>query len=80
MNDPDNKPTRESLLAKVMEELRQREKSTEAIYRTTSGAVARELERLWLLGYDVKVLDMLKDLREHLNRIIAELEQHPLKT
>ena len=74
MTEELKKPTKESLLAAAIKEVRRRDRAADAVFFAMSGAIVRERQRMWSDGYDVSIYTMLKDVRERLNEAIAKEE------
>lgn len=65
-----NNDIKAAILAKVNQNLRERDKSVQAIWYAMEGKLLTEQDRLYRMGIKVEVEDLLKDIRRLLDETI----------
>ena len=58
----DNNDIKAAILAKVNNDMRERDKSVQAIWYAMEGKLLTEQDRLYRMGINVEVEDLMKDL------------------
>ena len=58
----DNNDIKAAILAKVNHDMRERDKSVQAIWYAMEGKLLTEQDRLYSMGINVEVEDLMKDL------------------
>lgn len=60
----DNNDIKAAILAKVNHDMRERDKSVQAIWYAMEGKLLTEQDRLYRMGINVEVEDLMKDLAD----------------
>lgn len=70
-----NSDIKAAILAKVTRDLRERDKSVRAIWYAMEGKPLTEQDRLWRMGVNVEVEDLLKEVRYLINETLNSIQQ-----
>ena len=60
----DNNDIKAAILAKVNHDMRERDKSVQAIWYAMEGKLLTEQDRLYRMGINVEVEDLMKDVKQ----------------
>ncbi|MBR5638183.1 MAG: hypothetical protein IKW83_00325 [Muribaculaceae bacterium] len=66
---------KKAILAKVNHDMRERDKSVQAIWYAMEGKLLTEQDRLYHMGIKVEVEELLKDVSGLINETLSSLQQ-----